>query len=97
MNNFIDVLFKTIAITFLLVLTLFLFSLLIEYVRFLILRHRTNKAIDKIMSESGKELVAPNLNEEQLEKLAKAIEEQVGGEIDNIQVVKFDKKKKEKE
>ncbi len=97
MNNFVSNLLTTIAIVFLLVLTLFMFSLLVEYVRFLCLRHRNKKTIDRILNEKGQELVAPNLNEEQLEKLAKVIEQQVSGEVDSIQVIKFDKSKDKKE
>lgn len=99
MNNFIDVMFKTIAIVFLLVLTLFMFSLLVEYIRFLWLRRIDRKElakINKIIDERGPEFVAPNLNEEQLEKLSKAIEKEIGHKINGIDVVRFDTKGKEK-
>ena len=68
MNNFINSLVTTIVIVFLLVLTLFMFSLLVEYVRALWARHKFRK----IMMKEPKEI---NIPEEDRKKLEKALNE----------------------
>lgn len=106
MNNFINSLVTTIAIVFLLVLTLFMFSLLVEYVRFLILRHRTNRNIKKLNKQINKTIdkVIKNnkgeLDEEELQKALETLfkqEENDNVKIGGVKVIKIDKKEKEKE
>lgn len=100
MNNFIDVMIKTIAIVFLLVLTLFLFSLLVEYVRFLWIRHRTNKNMKKLNKQINKTIdkVVKNnkgeLEEEELQKALESLFKQEGNnnvKVDGVKVIKIDK------
>lgn len=106
MNNFIDVMIKTIAIVFLLVLTLFLFSLLVEYVRFLWIRHRTNKNMKKLNKQINKTIdkVVKNnkgeLEEEELQKALESLFKQEGNDnvkVDGVKVIKIDKEKKNNE
>lgn len=106
MNNFIDVMFKTIAITFLLVLTLFMFSLLVEYVKMLWAKHKFNKnmkdlnkqidkTIDKVIKNNKGEV-----DEEELQKALESLFKQDGNDnvkVDGVKVIKIDKKKKKKE
>jgi hypothetical protein len=106
MNDFIDIMFKTIIIVFLLVLTLFMFSLLVEYVKFLILRHRTKKNIKKLNKQIDKtidKVIEDNkgeLKEEELKNALETIFKQDGNDnvkVDDIKVIKIDKSKDKNE
>ena len=105
MNEFIDALLKVIAIVFLLVITLFVFSLLIEYARFLYARHRTKKQIKKAFKEGSKKIDSLIEADASSEELVKALEQTLkengmeGFTIDEVDkiTVKKDKKKKKSE
>lgn len=106
MNNFISNLLTIIAITFLLVLTLFMFSLLVEYVRSLWIRHRTNKNMKKLNKQINKTIdkVVKNnkgeLDEEELQKALESLFKQEGNDnvkVDGVKVIKIDKEKKNNE
>lgn len=106
MNNFINSLVTTIAIVFLLVLTLFLFSLLVEYVKMLYARHKFNKNIKDLNKQIDKtidKVIKNNKGEVDEEELQKALEtlfkqdKNDNVKVDGVKVIKIDKKKKKKE
>jgi len=104
MNEFIDALLKVIAIVFLLVITLFVFSLLIEYARFLWARHKTKKQIMRAFKHN-KELDKLIESEAAPEDIVGALEKTLkengmdGFTIDEVEkiTVKKDKKNKKSE
>ena len=67
--NIIDALLKTMAIVFLLVFTLFLFSFLVEYVKMLWMKHK----LRKLMSSKP----SFELSEEAQKKISKILDKEI--------------------
>lgn len=72
MNNVANNLISAIGIVFLIILTLFMFSILVEYVRFLWIRHKTNKLLRKIFEEYKEKDI---LETEDIDELTNKVEE----------------------
>ncbi len=72
MNNVANNLISAIGIVFLIILTLFMFSLLVEYIRFLWIRHKTNKLLRKIFEEYKEKDISET---EDIDELTNKVEE----------------------
>jgi 23S rRNA maturation mini-RNase III len=71
MNNFINNLLDVMVITFLFILTVFMISILFEYVRMLWLRHKAKKAHKEFNKAFFKAITDSPFQEKLLEEIAK--------------------------
>lgn len=101
MNVYVDNLLKVMAIVFLFVVTLFLISFLVEYVKMLWLKHKINKNQKAMIKEISK-IIDTTIEESKPEDIKGDLEKKLkksgikGVSIDDVKVVKLKDEPKKK-